>query len=107
MNTFAAGIVFAFLLLASAILLRSFPAQLGDGPQRKKRIAVGALLAASLLAFAVTLAQPFAHALPHSFVAFVERVMPQPPEALRHPFRYPPTAVGKWIPGTWTIAAQE
>ena len=92
MNTFAAGIVFAFLLLASAILLRSFPARSGEGPHRKKRIVVGALLAASLLTFAITLASPFVHALPHSVVAFIERVMPQQPKALHHPFRYPPTA---------------
>jgi hypothetical protein len=91
MNTFAAGIVFALLLLASAILLRSFPTQSGEGPRRTKNVVVGVLVAASLLSIVVTLTSPFVHALPNPVVAFVERVLPQQPKSLHHPFRYPPT----------------
>lgn len=92
MYTIASGIIFAFILLASAILFRSMPTQPGEGPQRKKAVLVGVLIGASMLAFVATLASPLFHAIPHSIVALVERVMPKQPDALRHLFRYQPTA---------------
>ena len=90
MNAFASGIILALLLLGCAILLRNVEAKPGQGP--KKRILVGILVGASLLTLVLTLVSPLAHAVPQSIVAFVERVVPRHPNALRYPFRYHPTA---------------
>lgn len=92
MSPFAFGIVLSVLLLGCAVLLRSLPTEGGEVAVRNKRILIGSALGLSLLILAGSVAAPFFHAVPQTVTAFVERFIPKEPKALRHPFRYHPTA---------------